>query len=143
MTPRGNARDIGLVKGPVGVAGTPGAATKSASHVPLRGRPCLLVFLKLRAMPLQPRCGHRARHNLPSSSLPRAPPPHPAQAPSRRVRIVVQLAPQRSWILYAPLQPTPQHLLRLLEVAPRPTGGLFSSLPFAQRDFAPLRTEEA
>ena len=41
------------------------------------------------------------------------------------------------------MQPTPHHLLRLLEGALRPTGVMSLSRPFAERDFAPLRAEGA
>ena len=41
------------------------------------------------------------------------------------------------------MQPTPRHLPRLLEGAPRPTGVMSLSCPFAERDLAPLRTEGA
>ena len=52
-------------------------------------------------------------------------------------------APQRPGGLSAPLQPTPQHLLRLLEGAPRITGVMSLSRPFTERDYAPLRAEGA
>ena len=45
-------------------------------------------------------------------------------------------APQRPGGLSAPLQPTPQHLLRLLEGAPRITGVMSLSRPFTERDYA-------
>ena len=42
-----------------------------------------------------------------------------------------------------PLQPTPQHLLRLLEGVPRVTGVMSLSRPFTECDYAPLRAEGA
>ena len=66
-----------------------------------------------------------------------------AQPSARRARVVVRPAPQRPGGLSAPLQPTPQHLLRLLEGAPRITGVMSLSRPFTERDYAPLRAEGA
>ena len=79
----------------------------------------------------------------PARRGPEPPPPPPAQPPSCRACIVVQPAPQQSWGLSAPLQPTLQHLLRLLEGAPRPTGVMSLSCPFAEREVAPLRAAGA
>ena len=66
-----------------------------------------------------------------------------AQPPSRRARIVVQPALRLSGGLIAPLQPNPQHMVRLMEGAPRSTGFMSLLRPFAERDFAPLRAEGA
>ena len=66
-----------------------------------------------------------------------------AQPSARRARVVVQPAPQRPGGLTAPLHPSPQHLLRLLEGAPRVTGVMSLSRPFTERDYAPLQAEGA
>ena len=66
-----------------------------------------------------------------------------ALPPSRRAHILVQPVPRRSRGLSAPLQPTPQHLLRLWEGAPRPTGVLSLPHSLAERNFAPMRADGA
>ena len=71
------------------------------------------------------------------------PPSPPTQPPSRRARILVHPAPHRSGGLSAPLQPTPLHLLRPLEGAPRPRGIMSLLCPCAERDFASFRADGA